>query len=93
MLLSQGAIGKLTLLKDKASDGIAKVRKAMGRNKNIQCRIHLKVTGKSLFYAYLLHSCTAHLMKIIWDKARGGTARTQGQQAAINMSSAAYTGQ
>jgi len=50
--LSQGAIGKLALLKDKASDGIAKVRKAMGRNKNIQCRIHLKVTFTGHSHAY-----------------------------------------
>lgn len=39
----QGAGGKLRLLKDKASDGVDKVRKKMGRNKDIQCRLHLKV--------------------------------------------------
>ncbi|CAL5224210.1 g6855 [Coccomyxa viridis] len=40
----RGALGKLTLVKDKASDGVAAVRKKLGRNKDIQCRVHLKVT-------------------------------------------------
>ncbi|CAK0785413.1 hypothetical protein CVIRNUC_008622 [Coccomyxa viridis] len=40
----KGAIGKLTLLKDKASEGVHKMRSKMGRNKDIKCRLHLKVT-------------------------------------------------
>ena len=43
MQCMQGAIGKLTLLKDKASEGVHKVRKKVGRNKDTQCRLHLKV--------------------------------------------------
>ena len=47
----QGALGKLTLVKDKASDGVAAVRKKLGRNKDIQCRVHLKVRdGCSLLH-------------------------------------------
>ena len=41
----QGALGKLALVKDKASDGVAAVRKKLGRNKDIQCRVHLMVKG------------------------------------------------
>ncbi len=36
-------MGKLTLLKDKAGDGVDKVRRKLGRNKDMQCRLHLKV--------------------------------------------------
>ena len=43
----QGAIGKLTLLKDKASDGVHKMRSKMGRNKDIKCKLHLKVTEQA----------------------------------------------
>ena len=43
----QGAIGKLTLLKDKASEGVHKMRSKMGRNKDIKCRLHLKVTEQA----------------------------------------------
>ena len=43
----QGAIGKLTLLKDKASEGVHKMRSKMGRNKDIQCKLHLKVTEQA----------------------------------------------
>ena len=39
----QGALGKLALVKDKTGEGIDKVRRKMGRNKDVQCRVHLKV--------------------------------------------------
>ena len=49
----QGALGKLALVKDKASDGVAAVRKKMGRNKDVQCRVHLKVKGSRSLRAHL----------------------------------------
>ena len=36
-------MGKLALLKDKAEDGVDKMRRKLGRNKDLQCRLHLKV--------------------------------------------------
>ena len=55
----QGALGKLTLVKDKASDGVAAVRKKLGRNKDIQCRVHLKVTGSHDLPTQLLLATSA----------------------------------
>ena len=59
----QGAIGKLTLLKDKASEGVHKMRSKMGRNKDIQCRLHLKVTEQA-------HTCVgcAHVVTLAYQR-------------------------
>ena len=56
----QGALGKLALVKDKASDGVAAVRKKLGRNKDIQCRVHLKVTGSHDLLMYLVAWNSGH---------------------------------
>lgn len=60
----QGALGKLALVKDKASDGVAKVRKTMGRNKDIQCRVHLKVKGSRNLRTHLVPGSTSHAIPI-----------------------------
>ena len=51
-------MGKLALLKDKASEGVHKVRSKIGRDKDTQCKLHLKVTGLPGAHT---HACCPHV--------------------------------